>query len=472
MAALPPVIMSAPAPVEIGHYSSLYKYCRSEPSIKNNIDFEGNSIPLSHNSLCGKTKSFSVTDDRLDRFYEQAAKAWNEPTFLSENAGGSEYPLFFDLDIYISGDSAWTHDDSVKTVKFLVDEMIKVIVDRDDECRVVITASEPVSISTDDSDKIKVGIHFFIPSISVDSDTHIQLRAIILVLAMQVNKDRIGFDRDDEGNFVPLSGKVLLNSWSDVIDKSICLRPKLRMISARKAGPCKHTKQEKADKVCPRPNRHIMDYGRKYDVIEILEFDGQEFIREDTLYNRFTGLGISVFSDDAHKQQIIADRKALLLLISLRNSDVTSGMEFPDNIDDYLTQAAEYDGAEAEMGIPKKLKDVELPGDIVKVVSQFIIVLGLVNHVDDIDKVKAAGTGKYPSIYTVNLKSRWCFNKGSDHTSNNVYVQVSLSFLRFSFNCFFLFFLWCGFLAFNCFLSNCFPSSACSCHTCRSSSRY
>lgn len=87
---------------------------------------------------------------------------WRQATFLSEVAG-PRHILFFDLDIYITGDSEWTNESALATVVFFLN-VIKTLVDNDEvDLGCIITGAEPQRIHVvDGDDTLKVD-----PSISL-----------------------------------------------------------------------------------------------------------------------------------------------------------------------------------------------------------------------------------------------------------------------------------------------------------------
>jgi hypothetical protein len=123
-------------------------------------------------------------------------------------------------------------------------------------------------------------------------------------------------------------------------------------------------------------------------------------------------------------------RVELLTDISLRKTADISPWSFPGVITAIEKRADELDGC-----TPKVDKDIGsqpvLP-ETASLLKAFIVLLGLVSTMDEVDKITASGRCKRVSSYCVSLTSHWCFNHGKDHGSNRSYVIVSISWFSFS----------------------------------------
>lgn len=273
----------------------------------------------------------------------------------------------------------------------------------------------------DGDNKLKVGIHMYMPYVYVDTETHNRLRRFVLVAVHELSSDHIAVTDVDEGF-------LLINSWADVIDKNIRA---LRMVCASKARKCFHTPAEKKSLNCGR-RRHNVNVGRRYKFLDIMNWDNDAgaYKRDERKYEHYSSID-DVFTDNKQEQKLVKRRAEFLMLTSLRKSDDDiTAITLPQNIEDVEIAAGELDGAEPN----EQEQDAKVRGvcDVLTmIIKQFVYQMGIVNDIDDIENVTAAGIGAFPSVYQVSLHQRWCFNHGKEHDSNRVYLLV---------RCFFLFF--------------------------------
>jgi hypothetical protein len=254
----------------------------------------------------------------------------------------------------------------------------------------------------------------YMPYVYVDNETHSQLRRFVLVAVHELSSDHIAVTDDDEGF-------LLINSWADVIDKNI---KALRMVCASKARKCFHTVEEKKSLKCGR-RRHTVNVGRRYKFLDIMNWDNEDgaYKRDERKYERYSSID-DTFTNATQEQQLVKRRAEFLMLTSLRKSDENiTPLTLPNNISDVEIAAGELDGAEPnENKQDSKFKDVSNETDII--IKAFVYQMGIVNHLDDIERVTSAGVGAFPSVYQVSLHQRWCFNHGAEHASNRVYLLV------------------------------------------------
>ena len=92
--------------------------------------------------------------DSLLGFYKKAATSWHEPTFLSEIAATPSHILFFDLDIYITGDSVWTAESTHSTVVYFLNIIKKMVVEDEVDLACIVTGAEPQQIHVPDGDDV------------------------------------------------------------------------------------------------------------------------------------------------------------------------------------------------------------------------------------------------------------------------------------------------------------------------------
>jgi hypothetical protein len=268
---------------ELGPLAPAELWCLSIPAIKNGLDFRGLKIPVSHNSMRGG--KYHVQDENLNNFYGHLAETWHlPPTYLSEIATPSgPHRLFFDLDIYVTSETPWTPEHTTNTVAFLLMQLRPLIKEKDKfEC--IVTQAEPQNIPVEGADdKIKVGIHMFLPYIFVSIEDHVAIRAVLLCSMVKQSSDHIGLSSDNPGC-------LLVTPLSQVLDKAVCQVPQLRMICSNKCGKCNHTKKERVELKCNRKN-HKLNRGRMYQVVDVMDIneDG-ELVRDDQRIAQFSNL--------------------------------------------------------------------------------------------------------------------------------------------------------------------------------------
>lgn len=391
---------------EIGEFSSLYRWCRAQPCIKTGNGFDGTSIPVSHNSLCAKTKSFHVDTDMLSAFYIHAAKAWHEPTFLSEN-GVPIHILFWDLDIVVQpsheddGDHKWEQEHTMTVASYLVQCLHGVIPDT----RCVVTWTEPQPVDAL-SNLVKVGIHMYFPHVFVNTPLHLRIRQFLL--------GKLGADLDVCNGLFRLH-----KNWADVLDKAVCQSPRLRMLTASKAGACFHTKEERVTLKCAQ-KRHRVNLGRRYHIAGGLHVTGEGVVPDTDFDSKYADVNGTSQSGLPERVEL---RTELLMLVSLRRTATTvSSIEFPEGVmASYQELADEMDNAgTAEVLFEGKDVSEELD----TVVRLWLHQLGLVSDVHGVQKVVSVGNPARPAMYVAYLNTGWCFNHGTDHTANRVFVQI------------------------------------------------
>lgn len=202
-----------------------------------------------------------------------------------------EHIFFLDLDIYV-GDigKIWTAEHTVLTATIIMIHLQELLPDTPTTC--IITDAKPQKItSVGCDDKYKIGIHLFVPDVFVDVATHLKIRHYLLVVISASSPEHIGCPLPVGGDIDKDAGFPLINPWSDVIDKAVCIKPKLRMLPATKASNCFHTKEEKAELKCG-PKKHKINLGRKYRVIDIIKYNpvDDEFQRDASMYEKYTNL--------------------------------------------------------------------------------------------------------------------------------------------------------------------------------------
>ena len=117
----------------------------------------------------------------------------------------------------------------------------------------------------------------------------------------------------------------------------------------------------------------------------------------------------------------------MLQRISLRrvaDEDELTKFQFPDNVAELHARAAELDGGDSEPDPGAMIGSMPVNPHAVRMLTQFVYMLGIVDSLDAVDNVTSAGKGIYPSVYKVALHQRWCFNHGEEHASNRVYLMV------------------------------------------------
>jgi hypothetical protein len=405
-----PLLLAMPVYAEIGEFSSLYRWARSNTAIRSGVDEEGNSIPASHHSLCAKTKSFHVDEDTLGTFYAKAARAWNEATFLSEEGIG-EHILFFDLDILVQTEwLSWHTEQTTMALLYLLSPCLPA------EASVIVTAVDPEPVGDDDNRRYKVGMHLYFPDVFVNTEMHVALRKYALVSMHRCAPGHIGFAVSDAdvAEWNPETGLVLCKPWSDVLDLSVCQRPKLRLLCSSKAGPCFHTKEERAELQCG-PKRHRINLGRRYGVFGAFKRSGDaEWERDGAREERFLGLDTSTAPDTIQR------RTELLHLVSLRRCGQLSTICLPEG-DAIGQEADELDrGPEAEV----EVKGTAVDERIDQMVRFFMHELGLISDLREVQEVLAVKRARKPVLFVVKLGAVFCFNHGESHTCNRVYVHI------------------------------------------------
>jgi len=391
---------------EIGDFSTLYRWCRSHTSIKSGTTFDGGSIPVSHNSLCAKTKSFHVDDDMLSAFYSKAAKAWHEPTFLSEN-GAPVHILFWDLDLLVvqqegeEDQTGWAQSHTIEIASTLVGLLHGIVTDT--HCVVTWTPPQPVDPV---SRLAKVGIHMYFPNVFVDTALHLRIRQYLL--------GALGTDLGVCNNEFHLQ-----KNWADVLDRAVCQSPRLRMLTASKASACYHTKEERTRLRCAA-KRHRINVGRRYLVAGGLHVsDEGEVVADSAFDSRYADVG---GTDHEGLPERLERRAELLMLVSLRRTAPVSTIEFPEAaMAQYQEIADDMDNAEcAEVLFEGK----DVAEELAMPIKLWLHQLGLVSSTHDVQKVVSIGSAARPAMYVAYLTSGWCFNHGTDHSANRVFVQI------------------------------------------------
>jgi hypothetical protein len=249
-----------------------------------------------------------VDEDMVDAFYGRAAADWHGKSFLSESAPKDPEAsriFFIDLDIYITKDREWQTQDAISAVTFFLQQVcplpshplslltptavvslqLEPMVKEKRCLTTYISTAGVTEVEVDGGvNKIKVGVHFYLPHLFVDAKLHSNLRTILLHRVINANSDHIAFNDESPGH-------LLVNSWPDVLDKNLGA---LRMYTASKAGACLHTKEERKELGCNKkgPTHHRLNFGRRYKLIEILKFDEEtkEFGRDETLASTYGGV--------------------------------------------------------------------------------------------------------------------------------------------------------------------------------------
>jgi hypothetical protein len=87
----------------------------------------------------------------------------------------------------------------------------------------------------------------------------------------------------------------------------------------------------------------------------------------------------------------------------------------------------DLDGAESGImaAVGSKRTETQVEGQKHELITYFIIGLGLIEEAIEIDKIIAIGPPEKPAMFKVSLFTRWCFNRGCEHSSNRVYLMVS-----------------------------------------------
>ena len=426
--------VAAPVRLEINRSmrTSLDQFRSDSKSVKTGKGANDTVIPISHTSMIGG--KFHTNYITLSGFYSAASVGWLQPTFISEVAVDNHI-LFFDLDIYVTTDTVWTSQHTLRTVLFFLSK-IQQLTDDDDSLQCVITQAEPTLKKGKNGaeDKIKVGIHFYLPLLFVDIPTHVKIRALLLVAAVERSSDHIAVSLDESKG--DEDGFLLVNSWGDVLDKAICTKPQLRLYCSSKAEHCDCVPEEGEAKC----KGHRINVGRRYNIIDILDVDEDgSFVRDENAYNRFSNLDEPNSYDPNVQGALIQRREEFLKLISLRKTGQLNQITFPDNAAEIEEMAEEFDDDNGPND--EELKTVEVSGEIATIITDLVWMLGLVESPDEITKVSAcaAKKGAKPSVYNVALNTHWCFNRCGEHKSNRVYLLVScllfLLFLLFLFRC-------------------------------------
>lgn len=283
--------------------SSLISWCKSVPAIRSGCDHDGSAIPSSHTSMDGCTKALHVDDSMLNAFYLHAAKGWHEATFLSE-LGSPVHILFFDLDLYVAGNSQWREEDTVRTVRFFLYQLTHLVADNNtDILKCIITHVEPEVISAEGrDDRVKIGIHMYFPLAFVDIETHRKLRSVLLIAATERAEDRVAVRLEDHQlteveqmmEEEEEDGFTLTNSWADALDLQVVKVPALRMVCSSKCTKCSHTPEERQQLKC-KAKGHLANVGRRYNVVDVLIYNKQtmQFERDGRDYNTYTNLSIN-----------------------------------------------------------------------------------------------------------------------------------------------------------------------------------
>ena len=132
----------------------------------------------------------------------------------------------------------------------------------------------------------------------------------------------------------------------------------------------------------------------------------------------------------------------MLERISLRRVDEDTDLttfNFPDNLEEMESKAAELDGAHAASPDPSSaVSEMAVDPEIARMLQSFVYQLGLVDNIDQVDAITSAGKGAFPSVYKIAMHQRWCFNHGEEHTSNRVYLMVACFFFFLRVTFFFL----------------------------------
>lgn len=129
----------------------------------------------------------------------------------------------------------------------------------------------------------------------MDQDTHIAVRNVLLATVSTASSDHIAFTSDH-------AGFVLIKPWSDVLDKNIkCLR----FLQSNKAGPCLHSKEERKTLKCNGRKKHKLDFGRQYKIINILKFEGGEFLVDRIQMMNYKHIHDD-FIDDATEKKLVS----------------------------------------------------------------------------------------------------------------------------------------------------------------------
>jgi hypothetical protein len=279
---------------DISGQPRLYQWARNNSEVRSGKDVEGKEVPVSHNAICARMKSIHVSDSNLSAFYHAASQYCTDPTFLSEIAT-PEHILFFDLDIYISADDIWTNENSISTVSFFASKVAELLNEDEDTTTVVITAVTPLRVQKNGDDMMKVGVHFYFPTLFVDAATHNRVRSYLLVAVTAVSSDHIAVD----GEF---AGFLLKTSWSDVLDKNLRA---VRLLVSSKPGKCGHNVEERKRLKC-HARRHKVNTGRVYAFVDILKQheDNGTFLRHTREYDKYISIYNVPGNDSEIKKQV------------------------------------------------------------------------------------------------------------------------------------------------------------------------
>lgn len=414
----------------------LYEWARQQKMIYKQS--ATSKIACSHASMCSRVAAFHVETDMIGAFHAKAARSWHEATFLSE-IGVAEHILFFDLDIYMADDTVWTMQHTIDTVAFLLSQLVP-LVDEEDDLDTIICHVPPETVEKEGfDDQIKVGIHFYIPELYVDSATHLKLRSLLLDAATQKNPDKIGWSSD--GAF---EGSDLTVSWADVLDEGVCKSPRLRFAPSCKAASCFHSNEEKKTLGCKKgKSRHKVNVNRRYVFVDALRVNDGEIFSHMKHRKNFCDLD-APFTDGKAEQKLVKHRIEFLNLISLRKTGDVSNFTFPANFGEIQARADEMKGAEP--GDAVDLQMVDIKAQQVELCTTLALCLGVVSSRSQVTSVKAIGKKAYITAYMIGLDQHMCFNHGQDHTSNRVYLTVRFVFFFFTFLFIFVVFFFVEFL--------------------------
>jgi hypothetical protein len=397
--------------------SSLYRWAKSNKDVMTGVDWDGSQIERSHNSICGKIKSMSVSAPKLTAFYSIAARFWHEPTFLSENVLEGVHRLAFDLDVYLEQHAEWTEELASQTGTFFADEVAKISADAAQSTkRVILTGTEPTVVEKQGQEnKLKVGMHIYFCDTFVSGETHNNLRNYLLIRLRSAWADRIGHP----------GGPVLTNGWSNALDENLRA---LRLVCSSKAAKCSCSPEEQKRKQCKK-KKHRVNVGRRYRVLAVFGFDpSTQTVRAiDQLTSRYKDVG------DDETQPVVAGssmhkrRLELIKLTSLRvpppeGLPGETRLALPEDLDAQLDEAdlgddvpEDGEGLDNDMGVDPYAEEC---------IRHFVYSMGLVADLAEIDTVTASGRGKRPSVYRVSLHNHYCYNLLEDHSSNRTYLLI------------------------------------------------
>jgi hypothetical protein len=372
---------------------SLYKWLRDERYV-----LKKGSKPYTHLAHDGGLVGFGpirVPPKDWRMFYEKYASDWvdgQRRLYLTEVPNGPVYPLFFDFDmLFDASDDAHLSHRTISIVYERVQTLLRAYYPVD-ALDLYIGSTDVSPKHKDDRVYSKLGLHLIWPSIMVRTIDALRIRQY-LVTELKRYGQQIPFTDDNDQ---PME-VTLQNTWDDVIDIQVTTTPKCRMFGSAKLDHCS-CKRDKVD--C----HHVLgciDTGRIYDLVAV--YDGTA-VHDDATYAKF-----------ARPDKVA--KCDLLRTISLLHDDEPQPTPTLQSLDDIVIENPR-DRLVAECIQDDKIH--RIIHDYIETVHGMATAASI---------AKPPEFYKKPLHYVVQLKSRWCPNKGGEHNSNTTYIVVSPSYI-------------------------------------------